>query len=231
MTQWGYPYVTPGEYIVHMLKKYGEEHFSVAQYGIIAITNLTSSAEIRHLLGALNACPVIVQMLRQHAFVMVDNGKGVMEAPVAVYGLYAIGKLSLNHDQNRQRFGTCGGCEEVVTVLERLGADNHTVTDYGMYALAHLAYFNLENKKRLSNVETYKVLSAATIMEAAQSALDAPFACAPPVTFAVPCVIAGDHVAAAAARAVAHLHRQLRAYRGVQPDPHRGLEGQVRRAR
>ena len=68
--------------------------------------------------------------------------------------------MSLNHDQNRQRFGSCGGCEEVVTVLRQLGATNHTITDYGMYALAHLAYFNLENKKRLSNVETYKIIMA-----------------------------------------------------------------------
>ena len=27
-----------------------------------------------------------------------------------------------------------------------------------MYALAHLAYFNLENKKRLSNPETYRII-------------------------------------------------------------------------
>jgi hypothetical protein len=137
-----------------MLKKYGEEHFSVAQYGIIAITNLTSSSEIRNALGSLGACQIIVNMLKLHAF---KGDATSTEAPVAVYGLYAIGKLSLNHDQNRQRFGACGGCEEVVAVLEQLGMENNTVTDYGMYALAHLAYFNLENKKRLSNVGTYKV--------------------------------------------------------------------------
>eukprot|EP01032_Pedospumella_encystans_P017908 gene17908-20397_t len=139
-----------GEFIVHMLKTFGEDHFSVAQYGIIAITNLTSNADIRNSLGGLNACQLIVQMLRLHAF--------KEEAPVAVYGLYAIGKLSLNHDLNRQRFGASGGCEQVVEVLKRLGASNHTITDYGMYALAHLAYFNLENKKRLSNPETYRII-------------------------------------------------------------------------
>jgi hypothetical protein len=133
-----------------MLKTFGEEHFSVAQYGIIAITNLTSTAEIRNILAELGACQLIVKLLKTHAL--------KEEAPVAVYGLYAIGKLSLNHDQNRQRFGSCGGCEEVVEVLKRLGEDNHTITDYGMYALAHLAYFNLDNKKRLSNVDTYKII-------------------------------------------------------------------------
>lgn len=133
-----------------MLKTFGEEHFSVAQYGIIAITNLTSNAEIRDALGKLEACQLIVKMLKLHAF--------KEDAPVAVYGLYAIGKLSLNHDQNRQRFGSCGGCEEVVEVLRRLGMSNHTITDYGMYALAHLAYFNLDNKKRLSTPETYKII-------------------------------------------------------------------------
>ena len=51
-----------------MLKNFGEEHFSVAQYGIIAITNLTSNAEIRNTLGTLNACQLIVSMLRLHAF-------------------------------------------------------------------------------------------------------------------------------------------------------------------
>lgn len=51
-----------------MLKTFGEDHFSVAQYGIIAITNLTSSADIRNTLGGLNACQLIVQMLRLHAF-------------------------------------------------------------------------------------------------------------------------------------------------------------------
>ena len=51
-----------------MLKTFGEDHFSVAQYGIIAITNLTSNADIRNSLGGLNACQLIVQMLRLHAF-------------------------------------------------------------------------------------------------------------------------------------------------------------------
>ena len=73
-----------GEFIVHMLKTYGDEHFSVAQYGIIAVTNLTSNAEIRNTLGSLGACQLIVKMLQLHAF--------KEEAQVAVYGLYAIGR-------------------------------------------------------------------------------------------------------------------------------------------
>mmetsp|Transcript_3181 Transcript_3181/g.4971 ORF Transcript_3181/g.4971 Transcript_3181/m.4971 type:complete len:564 (-) Transcript_3181:349-2040(-) len=139
-----------GEFIVHCLKLFGEEHYAVAQYGIIAITNLTSSQDVRSKLGSLGVCQLIVKMLKIHGY--------KDETPVAVYGLYSIGKLSLNHDQNRQRFGAAGGCEEVVLVLQRLGLGNHTITDYGMYALAHLAYFNLENKKRLSHMETYKVI-------------------------------------------------------------------------
>jgi hypothetical protein len=43
-------------------------------------------------------------------------------------------------------------------VLRKLGLNNPTITDYGMYALAHLAYFNLENKKKLSHTETYKII-------------------------------------------------------------------------
>ena len=159
-----------------MLKTFGEDHFSVAQYGIIAITNLTSNADIRNSLGGLNACQLIVQMLRLHAFkvkewenvlifvvvcffaffCVMDAGLSLTpscfavsalqklehhnfihsswyiisyflflfcsshkqeEAPVAVYGLYAIGKLSLNHDLNRQRFGASGGCEQVRSLL------------------------------------------------------------------------------------------------------------------
>jgi len=56
------------------------------------------------------------------------------------------------------RFGTCGGCEEVIEIMRKHGSTTHAVTDYGMYALAHLAYFNLENKHKLSHVETYKLI-------------------------------------------------------------------------
>ncbi|KAJ1398787.1 hypothetical protein B484DRAFT_438334, partial [Ochromonadaceae sp. CCMP2298] len=119
-----------GEFIAEALKAFGEETYAVAQYGIIAITNLTSNAEIRSKLGALGVCQLIVKMIQKHGF--------KSDTPVAVYGLYSIGKLSLNHDQNRQRFGSCGGCEEVVQVLRKLGLANPTITDYGMYALAHL---------------------------------------------------------------------------------------------
>ena len=61
-----------------MLKTFGEDHFSVAQYGIIAITNLTSNADIRNSLGGLNACQLIVQMLRLHAFKVKDWENALM---------------------------------------------------------------------------------------------------------------------------------------------------------
>ena len=135
---------------MHMLQVFGEEHASVAQYGIIAITNLTSSATIRSKLGSLGVCKLIVQMLHRHG--------SSDEAAVAVYGLYAVGKLSLNHDVNRRRFGSCGACQEIINTLRRHGDSNHQVADNGMYALAHLAYYNVENKLKLSHVDTYKII-------------------------------------------------------------------------
>lgn len=139
-----------GEFIVHMLQTFGEEHASVAQYGIIAVTNLTSSATIRSKLGALGVCKLIVQMLQKHGY--------SDEPAVAVHGLYAVGKLSLNHDVNRRRFGSCGACQEIINTLKKHGENNHQVADNGMYALAHLAYYNVDNKLKLSHVETYKII-------------------------------------------------------------------------
>lgn len=139
-----------GEFICYMLEVFGEEHASVGQYGIIAVTNLTSSATIRSKLGSLGICKTIIRMLELH---------GSNDDPsVAIYGLYAVGKLSLNHDVNRRRFGMAGACQEIINTLKKHGESNHQVADNGMYALAHLAYYNVENKLKLSHVDTYKVI-------------------------------------------------------------------------